>query len=87
MPYIKKEDREFYDGIVNELADLISKRDVELQDGDMNYIITSLIKKIYAVKYKDINRAIGMIECVKQEYYRRVAGPYEDEKIKENGDV
>jgi len=87
MPYIKKEDREFYDEIINELAEIISKRNVELQDGDMNYIITSLIKKIYPVKYKDINRAVGMMECVKQEYYHRVAGPYEDTKIKENGDV
>ena len=87
MPYIKKEDREFYDEIVNELADLISKRDVELQDGDMNYIITSLIKKIYPVKYKDINRVMGMLECVKQEYYRRIVAQYEDKKIEENGDV
>lgn len=29
----------------------------------------------------------GAIECAKLEFYRRVAAPYEDKKIAENGDV
>ncbi len=87
MPYIKKEDRKLYDGLVEKLGEIVSTRDDSLQDGDLNYIITSLIKKVYPLKYKDINRAMGMLECVKQEYYRRVAAPYEDSKIEENGDV
>ena len=28
-----------------------------------------------------------MLECAKLELYRRVAAPYEDEKIDQNGDV
>jgi hypothetical protein len=31
--------------------------------------------------------AIGALECCKLEFYRRVAVPYEDRKIKSNGDV
>lgn len=30
---------------------------------------------------------LGVLECVKLELYRRVAAPYEDRKIEENGDV
>jgi hypothetical protein len=29
----------------------------------------------------------GALECCKLEFYRRVAVPYEDQKIKSNGDV
>jgi hypothetical protein len=29
----------------------------------------------------------GVLENIKQEYYRRVAEPYEDKKIIENGDI
>ena len=28
-----------------------------------------------------------MLECVKQEFYRRLASPYEDECISKNGDI
>jgi len=34
-----------------------------------------------------INAIIGALECAKLELYRRVAAPYEDDKIAENGDV
>jgi hypothetical protein len=34
-----------------------------------------------------VNEAIGVLECAKLELYRRVAAPYEDEKIAESGDV
>ena len=30
---------------------------------------------------------MGVLECCKLEFYRRVAAPYEDIKIEENGDV
>ncbi len=56
----------------------------------MNYIITKLILKWYDQEghtYTTINDIIGCLECVKQEFYRRVAISYEEKKIKENGDV
>jgi hypothetical protein len=61
-----------------------------LTDGIVNYSVTRLLHLMYGrglTTYQDINRAVGVIECIKQEYYRRVASPYEDTKIKQNGDV
>jgi hypothetical protein len=39
------------------------------------------------VGYAEINEVVGVLECCKLELYRRLAAPYEDTKIKENGDV
>ena len=39
------------------------------------------------ISYRNINELIGVLECAKLELYRRVASPYEDEKIQSNGDV
>ena len=39
------------------------------------------------LRYTHVNEAVGVLECAKLELYRRVAAPYEDEKIAENGDV
>lgn len=38
-------------------------------------------------KYDSLNAVIGVLECAKQEFYRRAAVPYENQKITENGDV
>lgn len=38
-------------------------------------------------RYQDINDIMGAIEGAKLEFYRRIAAPYENEKITENGDV
>jgi len=37
--------------------------------------------------YQTINDIIGALEGAKMEFYRRVVVPYEDKKIKDNGDV
>jgi len=39
------------------------------------------------LSYSNVNEIIGALECIKLELYRRVAAPYEDLKIEENGDV
>jgi len=45
-------------------------------------------KKVSAVNnYADYNEVIGVLECVKQELYRKVISKYEDKKEKENGTV
>lgn len=86
MPYIPKEDRDRYDPII---AELISKLpdDVTKVDGHLNYIITKILKSVYKPRYFNYNRAIGLLECVKQEYYRTTVSPYEEEKRREEGDV
>ena len=53
-------------------------------------MISSLIDEYlheYGKNYTNINEVIGVLECAKLELYRRVAAPYEDEKIEQNGDV
>ena len=37
--------------------------------------------------YEDYRNFIGELESAKLEIYRRLVAPYEDKKIKENGDV
>ena len=91
MPYIKQENRNHYDETIDALIKLFEPSDDHAKKGELNYAITRLIKGVYGNKdttrYTYINDAIGVLECVKLELYRRVAAPYEDVKIQENGDV
>lgn len=87
MPYIKQERRNPLDFYVKSLVEYLQAQPKEVQDGDMNYVISKMLREIYPLKYTHMNRAMGMLECVKQEFYRTVVGPYEDTKIIENGNV
>ncbi len=87
MPYISKELRLVVDKKIKDLAESVKECGKDNRAGVLNYSISMLLKDLYALKYSEVNEAVGMLECAKQEYYRRVAGPYEDKKIKENGDV
>ena len=84
MPYIKQEDRAKFKDIARQMGDLADCA------GDINYFVTELahayIKK-KGLRYANINEVIGALECTKLELYRKVAIPYEDQKIAENGDV
>ena len=97
MPYIKKEERELLDDIIDLASERIQSvstnlaepSDVKARPGVMNYAISTLIKKVYGnnMKYADYNEVIGMLECAKLEFYRRPTATYEDKKIEENGDI
>ncbi len=87
MPYIKNAKRTKYTKVLGQLVEMLKALPPEEVDGELNYIITKLLKEIYPLKYFHINKAIGVLECAKLEYYRRVAAPYEDSKIKDSGDV
>jgi hypothetical protein len=61
-----------------------------LKGGELNYQVSKLLNDFFAMKglnYAAINEAVGALECAKLELYRRIAGPYEDKKIGENGEV
>jgi len=80
MPYIKKEDRKIWEDMALALPKTA---------GELNYVLTK-IALVYlpdVPRYNDYNEVIGVLECMKQEFYRRAVAPYEDKKIKENGDV
>jgi hypothetical protein len=87
MPYIKMEDRPKYEESLSELISTLKSQPVESIDGELNYIITRILKESYPLRYFNLNRAMGVLECCKLEFYRRVAAPYEDTKIEQNGDV
>lgn len=58
--------------------------------GELNYTFTKAIIQYiedHGVNYQTVNDIVGALEGAKLEFYRRVAAPYEDEKIKVNGDV
>lgn len=58
--------------------------------GELNYVVTCICNSWIhknGLSYKTINDIIGVLECAKQEFYRRVAVPYEEDKCMENGDV
>ena len=87
MPYIAPEDRPQYEEAINTLVKLLKEKPPETVDGHLNYVVTRIIKEVYPLRYYHINKAMGVLECIQHEFYRRVAAPYEDQKIKENGDV
>lgn len=81
MPYIKESHRKFLADHPKEIT----------SSGELNYMITqavnSYIEQNGPLNYAIINNVIGAMESAKLEFYRRVAAPYEDKKIQENGDV
>lgn len=84
MPYIKQEFRPDLDPHIEALGRLVQS------DGEMNYVISRLVSRRYGAlewSYDMIARAVGALECVKLEFYRRLAGPYEDKAIVRNGDI
>lgn len=87
MPYIKPENRKKYEEILKNLTGILKSLPPEEVDGELNFAITSILKEVYPLRYYHINKAIGVLECAKLEFYRRVAAPYEDLKKKESGDV
>jgi hypothetical protein len=87
LPYIKTEKRVKYDKTLHELVGILKSLPPEEVDGELNYVVTKILKGVYPLKYYHLNKAIGVLECIKLEFYRRVAAPYEDVKIKESGDV
>jgi len=87
MPYIKKADRE---QIAPVLDALLAEINCVTPAGELNYIITRIMHKAHNATingYARYNEIIGALECAKLELYRRKIVPYENKKIKENGDV
>jgi len=79
MPYIPNEIK----------ADLI-KNLTPQNPGELNFLITHLLQRYLNVKglsYSVICEISGALGNANDEFYARVARPYEEEKMKSNGDV
>jgi hypothetical protein len=86
MPYIEKKARQVLDPYIDDLINALD-RDIYPEEGEINYVFTRILNSFYKDKYSKCNTAMGILECVKAEYYRRRVAPYEDKKKKENGEV
>lgn len=88
MPYIKRSERAQYQACLAELAKIIPQ-DRMARPGHINYIVSLLIRKVYgdSLRYADHNEVIGVLSSIQAEFYRRSTAPYEDLKIKEEGDL
>lgn len=95
MPYVDELTRAYLD---ESIVTKVSERGVDLAitypavktAGELNYRLTmECIRYLQenGLNYSKINDIVGALEGAKMEFYRRVAIPYENKKIKENGDV
>ena len=81
--------RQLYDSDTNNsIPKKLSNEEFLTIIGDINYVFSRVLGGVMGdVSYSKIALITGVLENIKQEYYRRVAGPYEDKKIVENGDI
>jgi len=89
MPYIDTDKREFVNPAISDLLGYLKQIPDEEIEGVLNYTITEILTTMKRPiwRYKWINRVMGVLESVKFEFYRRLAGPYEDKAIEKNGDI
>lgn len=92
MPYIKQKQRDELDLQIEDLVSAIKELRVEEQlsdvSGVLNYTISSIIlRTLPSIKYTELNKVVGALECAKLELYRRVLSPKEDRAVENNGDL
>ena len=84
MPYIDKDARPKYHDAIKDLVNEVET------SGELNHVITKLCHGVLTKngnRYQYYNAIVGVLECVKLEFYRRRLAEYENDKIKEHGDL
>lgn len=85
MPYIPEERRKLI------VRHIVSASDHIHSPGDLNYSISELMLTYLKCRtdenYAAYNEIVGVLECAKQEFYRRAVAAYEDEAIEKHGDI
>lgn len=97
MPYIATQDRATLDPLIDELAERIVAQAKEhgydgAFAGPLNYTCSRLALKIVRLQfgkmqYRLIALVTGTFKNISDEFYRRVAVPYEDKQMSKSGDV
>jgi hypothetical protein len=87
MPYIVPENRDEFDKLIQPLAQLLWHRGV--QTGELNYVVTQLLWSLWEENpnYTFGSKLQAGVNDAVVEFYRRKMVPYEETKIKENGDI
>lgn len=87
MPYIHPTEREEMETAIMVLAEHIAS------PSQLNFAMTRLIVHYLAQhdtnppNYGTFNEVVGVLECIKLEFYARILTPYEEQKKLKNGDV
>ena len=79
MPYVRKDIRK-----------KLAEGYAPVEAGELNYALSQQVNRFLcggSESYARYNAAIGALECLKLELYRRLIAKYEDAKLQENGDV
>lgn len=87
MPYIDAKNRPQLDTLMDPIIDHIKSAPLEERDGMLDYVVTRMLKSLYQPPFFNLNRAMGVLTAIMLEYYRVVVAPYEDEKIRQFGQV
>lgn len=87
MPYIPLEDRPQYNTEIHSLVKKLNENG--WPEGHVNFIIFSIMRQWFlkVKRYHTIARLTGVLENVKQEFYRTHAAPYENQAINKNGNI
>ena len=94
MPYIDEDARLELDSCIDNMVECLTHgNDISIEEftvllGEINYCFSRILaKSMGQTSYSKIAMITGVLENVKQEFYRRIATSYEDKKIIENGDI
>ena len=94
MPYINENARLELDDCIDNMVEClthgnnVSNEEFTVLLGEINYSFTRILtKSMGEVSYSKIAMVTGVLENVKQEFYRRIAAAYEEKKIVQNGDI
>jgi hypothetical protein len=97
MPYVKPSYRAALDPAIRELSTRIAELARSMPEetayaGLLNYACTTVAMEVIRarferVRYGTIATVTGVFKNIADEFYRRIAAPYEDEQIAKNGDV
>ena len=94
MPYVNESARLELDDCIENMVEClthgnsVSNEEFATLLGEINYTFSRILaKSMGQTSYSKIAMATGVLENIKQEFYRRIAEPYEDKKIIENGDI
>jgi hypothetical protein len=94
MPYINEKTRKELDDCIENMVECLTHGNNVTNEefttilGEINYSFSRILAKSMGdISYSKIAMITGVLENIKQEFYRRIASPYEDKKIVENGDI
>lgn len=83
MPYILGDSR-------HRINQSLKQLDIDIyNEGDFAYTVYRLMLMFSGNKtnFTTISSVVGVVECVIDEYKRRILHPYEDKKRQDNGDI